>query len=191
MQVPPPHSAKKVAGRRAYELARASAGVELRPVPVTVSRLELAAYEGDLARVALTCSAGFYVRSFAHALGGIVGTGACLQALRRTRSGPFDITGALTLESLADSSRVHASLVPLHSLLPDWPTVAVSNRGREHVLHGRELGPADYVLTPGPGGVSRETDWEWVRLVDERGALVALATPGKVPASLHPSVVLI
>src|SRR5690606_15319026 len=84
LQVPPPFSAKKVGGRRAYDLARRDEPVELTPVPVTVSRAELLAFDGETARVALTCSPGFYVRSFAHAAGELAGTGACLSALRRT-----------------------------------------------------------------------------------------------------------
>jgi tRNA pseudouridine55 synthase len=195
LQMPPPHSAKKVGGRRAYELARASEPVELRPVPVTVSRLHLAGYEDGVASVTLTCSAGFYVRSFAHALGDIVGTGACLEALRRTRSGSFQIAGSVPLEMLADPGRVRAALVDLDDLLPDLPAVAVTSRGREHVLHGRELGPGDYSPAPvgaaSPDKAPTDIPVEWVRLVDEQGALVAMATPGSAPASLHPSVVLI
>ena len=87
LQTPPAYSAKKVGGRRAYDFARKAETVELAPVPVRVSRVELTAFEGETATVSLTCSAGFYVRVFACRLGEITGTGACLAALRRTRSG--------------------------------------------------------------------------------------------------------
>ena len=69
MQVPPAYSAKKVAGRRAYELARQDEEVALDPVPVCASRLELVEYREDRCRISLTCSAGYYVRALARDLG--------------------------------------------------------------------------------------------------------------------------
>src|SRR5688572_28125591 len=116
-QTPPPYSAKKVDGRRAYQLARADQEVTLAPVPVRVTRTELLDFSGTTARVALTCSAGFYVRSFAATLGEMTGTGACLEALRRTRSGDFALESALHVEELGDARRVAACLVPLSGLL--------------------------------------------------------------------------
>jgi tRNA pseudouridine55 synthase len=183
LQEPPAFSAKKVAGRRAYDLARKSEAVVLQPVPVRVTRAELVDYENGAARVDLTCSAGFYVRAFAHSLGQFTRTGACLEALKRTRSGGFSLGLALPLDSLSDASRVKASLIPLDALLPDVPAVSLSERGRLHVTHGREVGPDDYTES--------SPSSEWVRLIDLSGALVALANPGRVPGSLHPSVVLI
>ena len=100
-QMPPSYSAKKVEGRRAYSLARRDQPVELKPVPVTVSRAALTAFDDDTASVSITCSAGFYVRSFAHELGRMLGCGACLEALRRTRSGEFTLDAAVPFEWLA------------------------------------------------------------------------------------------
>jgi tRNA pseudouridine55 synthase len=131
----------------------------------------------------LTCSAGFYVRSFAHALGELTGAGACLEALQRTRSGEFGLDRALGLDALPDHARVTASLVPLAGVLGRFPAVTVTDRGRAHVSHGRDLGPDEVSV---PAGAP-----EWIRLLDETGALVALATAGKAPGSLHPAVVLI
>ncbi|NOT24550.1 MAG: tRNA pseudouridine(55) synthase TruB [Acidobacteria bacterium] len=183
LQEPPAFSAKKVAGRRAYDLARKSEAVVLQPVPVRVTRAALIDYENGTARVDLTSSAGFYVRAFAHSLGQFTRTGACLEALKRTRSGAFTLNLALSLASLSDPSRVEASLVPLDALLPDVPSVSLNERGRMYVTHGREIGPDDYT----EGNPSSE----WVRLIDLSGALVALGNPGRAPGSLHPSVVLI
>ena len=90
-QVPPAYSAKKIAGRRAYDFARNQEPVELRAVPVRVSAVEVQAFDGERCRLTLTCSAGFYVRSFARDLGERCGPGACLEELRRTRSGEFRI----------------------------------------------------------------------------------------------------
>ena len=183
LQVPPAFSAKKIAGRRAYDLARKSETVVLEPVPVQVARADLIEYQDGTARVHLTCSAGFYVRAFAHSLGQLTGTGACLEALQRTRSGAFSLNSALSLAELSDPVRVAAGMVPLDALLPGLPAVSLSERGRMYVTHGREIGPHDYT----PDAPSSE----WVRLVDPSGALVAVARSGRTPGSLHPSVVLI
>lgn len=186
LQMPPAFSAKRVGGRRAYALARDDRPVELTAVPVTVSRVELLAFSGDSARVALTCSAGFYVRSFAHELGTRLGTGACLDALRRTRSGDFGLEPAVTIEELQRGPEDAAEwMVPLERLLPAFPAVRVTDEGRMRVGHGRVLeeGHLATELPAGPG--------EWVRVLDPEGLLVAVATRGPQPGSLHPAVVLI
>jgi len=176
LQTPPAFSAKKVAGRRAYELARREQAVELSPVPVTVTAADLHAFSGDTAQVRLVCSAGFYVRAFAHSLGELTGTGACLQALRRTRSGEFTLEQALSLEEL--SSGGPGGVVPMASLLRAFPAVTVTQDGRNRISHGQEVDGA-------PGTA------EWVRLMDGDGRLVAMARPGSRPGLLHPAVVLI
>ena len=219
LQVPPAFSAKKVEGRRAYALARQEQAVTLTPVPVRVARADLVDAAGACATVALTCSAGFYVRSFAHSLGELTGAGACLEALRRTRSGEFGLDRALSPDALQDKARVAASLVPLAGVLGRFPAVTVTDRGRAHVLHGRDLGPDD-VSVPGDGmpafarrvasrpdipalpgrsasadrprrGTPSPSEPVWIRLMDGTGSLVALATAGNAPGSLHPAVVLI
>ena len=183
LQMPPAFSAKKVDGRRAYAHARRSEPVALVPAPVRVSRAELLDVSGAQARVALTCSAGFYVRSFAHALGELVGTGACLEALRRTRSGDFTLDMALTMDGLQDAARVSAAFVSLDRLLPRFPAVQVGDQGRTFVTHGRELKAGDF---EGSGAGA-----EWVRILDRQGSLLALGAPGSTPDSLHPAVVLV
>lgn len=183
LQLPPAFSAKKVAGRRAYQLARQNQPVALTPAPVRVARADVIEFTGASARVELTCSAGFYVRSFAHALGQMTGTGACLEALRRTRSGEFGLDIAIPIGSLPDGARASASLIALEALLAWLPAVTLTDPGRQHVSHGREIGPPDYTAGPLASG--------WVRLFDNTGALVALATSCQTPGSLHPSVVLI
>jgi tRNA pseudouridine55 synthase len=183
LQTPPPFSAKKIGGTRAYALARQDTPVELSPVGVSVSRADLLQFDGDEATVALTCSAGFYVRSFAHELGQRVATGACLRALRRTRSGQFRLEDAITIEHL-QSGQAGSHVLPLEGLLTTLPVARLSGDGRERVAHGRDVDPMHYESSrlDAPG---------WVRLVDSGGQLVALAEPGTRPGSLHPAVVLI
>ena len=177
LQMPPAFSAKKVAGQRAYEMARAAKPVVLTPAPVTVVRSDLLELAGELARVRLTCSAGFYVRSFAHSLGELVGTGACLQDLRRTRSGEFTLDRSIGLETLVQGGAEEA-VIPLNRLLTAFPAAILTDQDRKRVSHGQEIdGDSDSA--------------EWVRLEDQGGHLVAIARAGSRPGSLHPAVVLI
>lgn len=192
LQMPPAYSAKKVDGRRAYDLARRDEAVTLTPAPVRVARADLLDASGAQARVAITCSAGFYVRSFAQALGEAVGTGACLEALRRTRSGEFGLDGAVSLDELQDAGRVAEKVIALDRLLPGFPAVSVTDQGRAFVSHGRELSDVDYAGVRRAGPAEAHADAaQWVRIVDAGGTLLALGTPGQTPGSLHPAVVLI
>jgi tRNA pseudouridine55 synthase len=187
LQLPPAYSAKKIGGQRAYALARRAETVELTPVPVTVSRATVVAFDGESARITLTSSAGFYVRSFAAALGDLVGTGACLASLRRTRTGDFTLADAMPLAAMMQSSaRAFEAMIPLDRLLPHFPLVRVSDEDRMRVTHGQHVsaGPVERTA-PAAGGT------EWVRLMDADGHLLALATPGPGPGSLHPAIVLI
>src|SRR3954471_11312006 len=203
-QLPPAFSAKKVAGRRAYDLARRKEEVTLHPVLVEVTRAELVGFDGWTVTIALTCSAGFYVRSFAHMLGQAVGTGAYLEGLQRTRSGEFRLDEAMALDDIYGDAEAMAArdgsretlldwLIPLERLLTSFPAVVVTDEGRVWVGHGRELGPGQYrPAMPTTSGDDHTTphDALWVRVTDTEGHLLALATPGGVRGSLHPSVVL-
>jgi tRNA pseudouridine55 synthase len=184
-QMPPAFSAKRVGSRRAYALARRDEPVELEPVRVRVSQAEMRSYEPPLARIAITCSAGFYVRSFAHELGRLTGAGACLEHLRRTRSGDFELDRAVTLDCLVEQpAAAFERAVPLDELLPRMPAVSLSGEGRSRVKHGREIEPAQIVgHTAGTG--------DWVRLRDSSGHLLAVGRAGARPGTLHPAVVLI
>jgi tRNA pseudouridine55 synthase len=194
LQTPPAYSAKKVSGRRAYEMARRAEPVALEPVPVRVTRAELLDVSGASARVVVACSAGFYVRTFAHSLGERVGTGACLESLRRTRSGDFDLATAVPLEVLQrDAAAAVGRVVALNQLLPNLPAARLTDEGRTRVLHGRDVDEAHLCRDDERGLDNGRT--EWVRLLDEAGHLLALGTPaaGKTGdrRALHPAVVLI
>jgi len=188
LQVPPAYSAKKVAGERAYSRARRDEAVTLPPSPVRVTRADLVEFTGASARIEITCSAGFYVRTFAHSLGEIVGTGACLEALRRTRSGEFSVGQAVALDQVQQSSVAVADRwIPLERLLPSIPSARLGGAGRKRVAHGQMLGAAhvvdDHTGVQPPG--------TWIRLIDEEGQLVALGTVDSTGEFLHPAVVLI
>ena len=99
-QMPPQFSAKKVGGVRAYELARKGETAALTPKKVTVYEFEILAVEGSRARFRVRSSAGTYVRSLAHDLGGRIGVPAHLKDLRRTAIGNFKVDQAVTQEAL-------------------------------------------------------------------------------------------
>lgn len=99
-QVPPMYSAKKIAGKKLYELARAGLEVERKPADITIYALELLRYSPPMMSFSVRCSAGTYVRTLAHDLGHALGTGAYLEALRRTAIGEFRVENAAALAGL-------------------------------------------------------------------------------------------
>jgi tRNA pseudouridine55 synthase len=187
LQTPPAYSAKKIDGHRAYDLARQARPVKVSPARVTLLASEMLAWTGDEAVIRLTCSAGFYVRTLAHEIGQLVGTGACLSALRRTRSGTFTLDSAVGMEALMTG---RALPIPLSELLPELSAVLVDTDGATRVLHGRDLSREHYRPAPAGGPPSAGTG-EWTRVLGPTGDLLALASPGQVPGVLHPAVVLI
>jgi tRNA pseudouridine55 synthase len=165
-----------------------------------VARAVIEAFDGWSARIVLTVSAGFYVRSFAHTLGQSLGTGAYLEALQRPRSGEFRLDEAMTVDELCgdpesprarDGSRAAILdwLIPMERLLTAFPAVTVTDEGRVWIGHGRELGPSQ-CDSSGAASPTSPGPHQWTRLLDAEGRLLAIATAGKEPGSLHPSVVL-
>lgn len=197
LQTPPAYSAKRVGGQRAYDLARQDKPVAVVPVPVTLHSAELTATTGDDATVRLVCSAGFYVRSFAHDLGQLVGSCACLAALRRTRAGRFTLEDAVDAAVLAGAGtpegaeRIRRAVVPMSALLPELGAVQVDEVGLARVLHGQELEPRHVHSLPGQDVRLPLEQAPWTRVLGPTGDLVAMATPGAGPGALHPAVVLI
>ena len=190
-QVPPAFSARHVAGRRLYELARRGEAVRRAATPVTVHALELVSRTGGTVELAVRCSPGTYVRALARDLGERLGTGAHLTTLRRIRSGAFDLSQAVAGDDLSGAAGM---LMPMAGLLLDLPAVRVGDEGRRLVGHGRELG-REVVLEGFP-----EEPVERVRVLDARGELLALAVPhGLAPGApglarvpvLHPDLVLL
>lgn len=112
MQTPPVFSAMKVAGRRAYDLARRGAEVQLEPRPVQVYELEVLSFEWPLLTLRVRCGRGTYIRSLARDMGRQLSGGGYLTQLRRTRIGDFDVGQAVSLEKLK-AEGVAAHLHPL------------------------------------------------------------------------------
>lgn len=152
-QMPPPFSAKKIAGVPAYKLARKKQEVPLRPVKVTVRELEIEEVAGDLVPFRARVSAGTYLRSIAHELGRALGTGGHLASLRRTSVAEFTLAEACTLEKLQDAvekGSVDEVLMHPRRILPEMPAVTASDEQVAKIRTGQavnlpELSRARYV----------------------------------------------
>jgi tRNA pseudouridine55 synthase len=189
-QMPPPFSAKKVAGAPAYRLARLNKPVKLEPVQVTVGEIEILACYRDLIRVRLVCSTGFYVRTFAHELGQRLECGAFLDALQRTRSGQFARPDAVPLEIIeAEGRAALRRLIPMPRLLPNLPEVVVTDRGARRAAHGNAIAPED-VTEPLQAHPTWADPTMPVRLKDAEGTLLAVAHRVQ-DGLLHPYIVLV
>ena len=183
LQTPPPVSAKKVEGRRAYELTRRSIAVELEPVKVHVYELVLLAVEGADVRLRAHCSGGTYMRSIAHDLGQALGCGAHLRDLRRTASGEFQIGLARTIEqlaALAAEGRFLDALVPASQMLPGFPGVYVDALAAAQIRTGRNFPASPFRSQPAA---------RYVKAVTAQGDLVAIGE-AVLPNLYHPIVVL-
>ena len=187
LQTPPAYSAKKIDGHRAYDLARQARPVDVSPARVTLIESEILSWAPDEAVIRLTCSAGFYVRTLAHEIGQLVGTGACLSALRRTRSGSFTLGSAVDMQALMTGGAVP---IPMSDLLPELSAVRVDADGVTRVQHGRDLTRQQY-QPAGTDGARPASAGAWTRVLGPTGDLVAVASPGGAPGALHPAVVLI
>jgi len=146
-QMPPPVSAKKIAGKPAYKIARAGGTPELKPVRINVAELSIESLESDLAAFSMRVSAGGYVRAVAHAMGQALGCGAHLASLRRVSSGPFAIEQALTLaqvEELGRAGTLADALPHPRTLLPEIPSVTADEQTVGRLRNGMQVNLPDF-----------------------------------------------
>ncbi|MGH9535788.1 MAG: tRNA pseudouridine(55) synthase TruB [Terriglobales bacterium] len=158
-QQPPPYSAKKTGGRRAYVLARQQQPVQLAAVRVEVSDFSLLALEGQRLRFHVCCSTGTYVRALAHDLGQALGVGAHLGPLRRTRAGEFTLERAVSLDALAErlaaagadpaarAAALAAVSIPATELLPEFPAVVAPPDAVHRLRQGRTANLPEFSKT--------------------------------------------
>lgn len=174
-QVAPAYSAKKIKGRKMYELARAGEEVPERRSEVQVYGFDpVGPLEEDRLQFRLSCASGTYARSLVHDLGQRVSTGAHLSGLKRTKIGPFELEGAATLDELdawAGLETLEAQLLEDH---PAWTafdaiplpfdTHATDVRGAGRIRHGQTVLAPHFAAEVG----------DWVRVTDSRGGLLAI-----------------
>lgn len=140
-QLPPPYSAKKLAGRKLYELARAGEEVPLEPKTVTVHELRLEPSTPERLHFSVTCSSGTYVRSLAHDMGEMLGCGGHLASLRRVRIGPWRVGDAAGGEALANRPEEipPTAWVSLRDARLPFGEVALNPTALSHFAHGQEV----------------------------------------------------
>jgi tRNA pseudouridine55 synthase len=145
LQRPPIFSAIKVAGERAYDIARDGETPDLAPREITVHALELVSAETDHATFEARCGKGTYVRAIARDLGRALGCHGHVAALRRTRVGPFHETDAIPLAQLMEAPppdalrRVEAGLQEIPHIVVDRESAARLRRGQSILLRGRDM----------------------------------------------------
>jgi tRNA pseudouridine55 synthase len=157
-QMPPAYSAKSVDGVRAYAAARRGAPLDLSPVRVVVHSWELGARADTDLTARITCGGGTYIRALARDLGRASGSAAHLVALRRVRSGAFSVDDAHSLDAYGDRA---ATVRPSLDAVSHLPIQRLTGAELGRVSHGNPV-PA-------------RTDGQTVSLLDEGGALVAIA----------------
>jgi len=173
-QTPPSFSAKKIHGRPAHELARKKKPVALEPVQVEVFEFRLVEIEGSAARFVIECGAGTYIRSLAHELGRLQGSGAHLAEIVRTAVGEFTLDQALSLDELGEEARagrLAGRVILLERLLPELPRVSVLPIVERHVCHGAKFNVQIAHIQPGQVTVGQGApaqldsgDWKPARL---------------------------
>jgi tRNA pseudouridine55 synthase len=164
LQVPPMHSAKKIDGKRLYELARKGIEVERKAVACTLYSLEMRSYESPHALASVTCSSGTYVRTLAQDLARKLDTVSLLDELRRTGSGMFRLEGAQPLDDVARAlgeGRAAWELpcwMPISSLLSGMPRAEATEAEAAALINGvqstlpaiaaRTVFPAEGIMNP-------------------------------------------
>jgi len=176
-QRPPAYSAIQVGGRRAYDMARAGEAPTLADRQVELRRLELLEWDGSdpgrpVAIVDVTCSAGTYVRALARDLGEALGSGAYLGSLVRTRSGPFELADATSLDTLRAAGAegpdaVRALLRPADVGLESVAAVQLTEAEITDAAMGRFVRPE--------AGLGSAADGDLVRLIDADHRIIGIA----------------
>jgi tRNA pseudouridine55 synthase len=151
-QMPPPFSAKKIAGTPAYKLAREGKPVELKAVTICIHRFEIVSLDGAEAGFTISISAGGYVRAVAHQLGQDLGCGAHLSSLRRTQAGVFTLAEAHTLDELqslaGNADALEALCVHPRSLLPEMPSVTGDALSLGRLRNGAQANLPEFSSAP-------------------------------------------
>lgn len=191
-QMPPAYSAKKIEGRRAYDIARSGETPALKTKNVTVYEFVLTAVNADVATFRVRCSAGTYIRSLAHDLGTLVGVPAHLKSLRRTAIGNFRVDDAIGFQKLTESdldtilSPPH--FVPMNRIQLPLEEVVIDVTQEQKILHGQSI-----VLKPSVESLRSDDLVRIMNLDDELvgiGVVSEVLREGGGPVAIQPKVVL-
>jgi tRNA pseudouridine55 synthase len=154
-QVPPSFSARKVNGKRSYELARKGIDVDLEANTVEVHRMDLVSWEPPLLTLSIQCSTGTYVRALARDIGRELGVGAHVTVLKRNSVGPLDVDEALPLDQVAKKAKeegIDGLLLPVELPLRGWTRVRVDDALRHRLVNGARVVVGDDFVDHGEKG---------------------------------------
>jgi tRNA pseudouridine55 synthase len=203
-QIPPMYSAKKIGGVKLYEMARRGEEIERAPIVVEIKKLELLNTAGDSGQAPVNtqtalaefsfrvvCSSGTYIRALAEDIGALLGVGAHLTRLRRTRSGNCLIETAMTLEELTDLAQSgqgnRVRMIPMAGAIT-MPEVKVSPEDRKRLSHGRSI---EHTTEPLRERHPSYANGALAKLCDKKNQLIAIAEFDSGKTLWHPRVVLI
>jgi tRNA pseudouridine55 synthase len=180
VQTPPMYSAKKIEGKKLYELARKGVEVEREPVPIVIHELEIYDITGDAAKMRVRCSAGTFIRTLAEDIGKFIGTGAHLKELRRTKAGELNIENSVTLDEIAQMPDPESRIIPMNELLRRIPAIELPVERVGKTLSGLST------------RVFRDDikDGEILRMIDDAGKLIAVGVFESETGEVRPKVVL-
>lgn len=142
MQIPPMYSALKVNGQKLCDLARKGRTVERQPRPITIHTLEYLGMENGCLKLRVDCSKGTYIRTLCQDIGEALGCGGCMEALRRTKAGEYDISQAVPLQVLLDSENPAQYLRPVDSMFTSHPAVTLTPNQEKRCRNGNSFSVA-------------------------------------------------
>ena len=167
MQIPPMFSAIKQDGKKLYELARQGVEVERQPRPITIHEIEVldVQLEEKKFTIRVQCSKGTYIRTLCQDIGEQLGCFAHMSALKRTKSGRFELKDSLTLDEIETRAKAEdfSFLLPVDQVFEELPSLYLSQRKAELMCHG--------VQVRTPGLVEGKT----YRVYDEKGNFLSIS----------------
>ncbi len=200
-QTPPMYSAKKVDGKKLYELARKGVEIERKPVRVSIYELELikggqrSEVRGQLKNevqrpktkdhtLRVACSAGTYIRTLAEDIGRKIGVGAHLAELRRTKAGKFDLSKAVTIEELEEivaAAKLNDILISMNEAVAHLPKITLNSEEIKNTQNGKRLNFERFEIENN----------QVIRMVDRTEKLIAIGSYVKQENYIQPKLVLI
>ena len=191
-QIPPMYSAKKVRGKKLYELAREGIVIERKPCPVTIFDLDIQEICLPRVKFSVRCSKGTYIRSLCRDIGEKAGCGGCMEALTRTQVAFFNIRDAVTLaevEQLRDEGTLSEHILPIDSVFAGYPPIKVSEKAEKKLYNGNPV-PWD-ACVPQPYEkdgtlTARADDFGLYRVYDKEGHFIGIYKKREDSHTLHP-----
>ncbi|MCR5283885.1 MAG: tRNA pseudouridine(55) synthase [Lachnospiraceae bacterium] len=185
-QIPPMYSAKKVDGKKLYELAREGKEVERKPATIEIRNITIQSMELPRVRILVECSKGTYIRTLCHDIGQKAGCGAIMESLLRVRSGRFSLPEAKKLaeiKQMQEEGRLEECLIPVDQIFEDCPKGVVEEAHIVAVANGNRLQRDWLRLEQENAGEGKD---EMYRIYDAEGRFYGLYEPASESGFLKP-----